>query len=97
MRRSRAELAEVKRVASTKLDLAALDRYKDNGVATLSELQREFRSLAHSIIEAEAAPAMRTGRIACWLAPSRSCACAAPIGLPTTTASRRWWRAWSRL
>ena len=44
------ELTELRRVTGSKLDLSVLDRYKEQGVPTLGELQREFRSLAHTVI-----------------------------------------------
>lgn len=50
------ELAELRRVTGSKLDLGALERYKEEGVPSLAELQREFRSLAHSVIAANAVP-----------------------------------------
>lgn len=52
-----AELAEVRKAAAGKLDLAALERFKDAGVPTLGRLTNEFKSLSHAIIAADAAPA----------------------------------------
>ena len=52
-----AELAEVRRVGGPGLDLSALDRLQERGVPTVAELSREFRGLAHAIIEADAEPA----------------------------------------
>ena len=51
-----AELAEVKKVAGGKVDLAALERAQNEGVPTAAELTREFRSVAHAVIDAEAEP-----------------------------------------
>ncbi len=48
-----AELSEVQQVADPKLDLTTLERYKDRGVPTLTQLQREFRPLAFDIVEAD--------------------------------------------
>jgi hypothetical protein len=48
-----AELAEVQKAAGGKLDLAALDRYKDQGVTTVADLGREFRALTGAILDAE--------------------------------------------
>ena len=52
-----AELAEVRRIAGPSLDLTTLERLKDRGVPPAPELAREFRGLAHAIIEADAEPA----------------------------------------
>lgn len=52
-----AELAEVRRAAGPRIDLTTLERHKDKGVPTITELAREFRGLAHTIIEADATPA----------------------------------------
>lgn len=46
------ELAQVHKAAGGKLNLAALDKYKSEGVPTLSELQKSFRPLTHRMIEA---------------------------------------------
>ena len=46
------ELAQVHKAAGGKLDLAALDKYKTQGVPTLTELQKTFRPLTHRMIEA---------------------------------------------
>jgi hypothetical protein len=51
------ELAEVRKVASAGVKLEALERHKDRGVPTVAELEREFRSVAFSIIDAEKQPA----------------------------------------
>lgn len=47
------ELAEVKRVAGPGLAFDALDRHKATGVATLGDLQKEFRRIAFKMIDAE--------------------------------------------
>ena len=47
------ELAEVGRASGGKLDLAVLERYKSQGVPPVAELARDFRGLAHAIIEAD--------------------------------------------
>ncbi len=47
------ELAEVRRVAGAEVKLGALERHKDRGVPTLGELERDFRTVAFSIIDAE--------------------------------------------
>ena len=49
-----AELAEVRRVAGPKLDLTVLERQQQRGVPTTTELARDFRDLAHGLIEADA-------------------------------------------
>jgi hypothetical protein len=49
-----AELTEVRRAGGPKLDLAKLDRHKDRGVPALTELVRDFRGVAHAMIEADA-------------------------------------------
>ena len=48
------ELAEVRKVAAGKIDLTALDKFKEQGVATLPDLTRDFRATANSTIEADA-------------------------------------------
>jgi hypothetical protein len=53
----RSELAQVKKVAGSSLDLSALDRYSDEGVPTLQTLTKSFRKTANAMIEAEAQPA----------------------------------------
>ena len=49
-----AELAEVRKVAGNRIDLATLQRYQDDGVPTLAELARQFRPLTSAIIDADA-------------------------------------------
>jgi hypothetical protein len=51
------ELAQVKKVAGDKLNLAALERDQYQGVATVPELMREFRVVANQILDADAEPA----------------------------------------
>ncbi len=51
------ELAEVRRVAGPKIDLSVLERYRERGVPSLGELEREFKSVAFAIIEADSQPA----------------------------------------
>lgn len=51
------ELAEVRRVAGPKLDLTVLERYRDRGVPAVAELERDFRTLAFAIIDADQRPA----------------------------------------
>lgn len=50
------ELAQVKKAAGGRIDLAALDKYKSDGVPTLPELQKAFQPLSHSIIAAAEQP-----------------------------------------
>jgi hypothetical protein len=52
-----AELVDVEKSAGGKLDLAALARFKDTGVPTLTSLSSDFRSIAHAAIAADAEPA----------------------------------------
>lgn len=47
------ELAEVRRISGGRLDLAALEKFQNDGVATMTELQRTFRPLTNAIIEAD--------------------------------------------
>jgi len=51
-----AELAEVRKVAGDRINLAALERFQNEGVPTVAELQRAFRPLAAAIIDADAQP-----------------------------------------
>ena len=48
------ELTEVARLSGAKLDLAPLQRYRDQGVPTLAELTRTFRPVANAILDADA-------------------------------------------
>lgn len=50
------ELAEVQKASGGKLDIAALERFKDRGVPSLADLTREFREVAHAMIDAEREP-----------------------------------------
>jgi hypothetical protein len=50
------QLAEVKKVAGTRVDLAALTRLQDTGVPTLADLTKDFRTAADSAIDADAEP-----------------------------------------
>jgi len=52
-----AELAEVTKAAQGKLDLSALERFKDTGVATLPSLKAEFRPVMNAVIDAGTEPA----------------------------------------
>ena len=47
------ELAEVEKASGGKFDLAALQKFKDQGVPTLADLNRNFRSSANAMIDAE--------------------------------------------
>lgn len=55
-----AELAEVRRIAGGKVDLAVLERHKDSGLPTLADLTREFQSVANVMLDSEAEPAEGT-------------------------------------
>ncbi|MGE0629400.1 MAG: COG4223 family protein, partial [Hyphomicrobiaceae bacterium] len=48
-----ADLAELSNVAGSKLDLSALERYKNSGVPSTVELTREFHNTANAIIDAD--------------------------------------------
>lgn len=50
------ELADVAKTAGGRIDLAALERYKTQGVPTTADLLKEFRAVAHDIIDAESVP-----------------------------------------
>jgi hypothetical protein len=52
-----AELDEVRKAAAGQLDLAALERFKAAGVATVAELKAEFRPVMHAVIDADLEPA----------------------------------------
>lgn len=52
-----AGLAEVRKAAGNKLDLSALEHFKESGVPTVAELQRSFRSVANAIVDAAQTPA----------------------------------------
>lgn len=51
------ELAEVRRVAGPKIDLSVLERYRERGVPSLGEMEREFKAIAFAIIDADRQPA----------------------------------------
>ncbi len=52
------ELAEVAKIAGSKVDLSVLERHKDKGLPSLAELTGEFPSVANAILDAQtAAPA----------------------------------------
>lgn len=46
-----AELSAVKKAAAGRMDLGLLERFQDKGVATVAELQREFRPVAERILD----------------------------------------------
>lgn len=48
------ELAEVQKAAGNKVDLSALNKFKEQGVPTLPDLTREFRAAANAAVDAEA-------------------------------------------
>jgi hypothetical protein len=50
-------LAEVRKASGGKLNLDALDRFKDSGVPTVAELQKAFRPVANSVVDAAVTPA----------------------------------------
>ncbi|AHB49818.1 hypothetical protein W911_01210 [Hyphomicrobium nitrativorans NL23] len=52
-----AELAAVDKSAGSDLDLSALARFQEQGVATTAELKAEFRPVMNAILDAEAEPA----------------------------------------
>ena len=56
----RSELEEVKRLSGGKVDLAALEKFQNEGVPTPAELHGEFTKLAYSIIRSEDAPTGET-------------------------------------
>ena len=56
----RSELQEVKRLSGGQVDLAALEKFQNEGVPTPAELHSEFTKLAYSIIRSEEAPAGET-------------------------------------
>jgi len=49
-----AELAEVRRVAGTAVDLKPLEAYQSDGVPTIVTLTQDFRRIANAIIDADA-------------------------------------------
>lgn len=50
-------LAEVRKAAGNKLDLSALEHFKESGVPTIAELQRSFRPVANAVVDAAVTPA----------------------------------------
>ncbi len=50
------ELDEVQKASGGKLDLAALAKFKDQGVPALADLTRDFRSTANAAIDADTEP-----------------------------------------
>ena len=52
-----AELEEVRKVSGGQLDLSALERFKDTGVATVAELKASFRPVMNAVIDADLEPA----------------------------------------
>jgi hypothetical protein len=50
-------LADVRKAAGGKLNLEALDRFKDSGVPTIVALQRSFRPVANAMVDAAVTPA----------------------------------------
>jgi hypothetical protein len=51
------ELADVEKSSGGKLNLAALAKFRDQGVPTVTSLTGDFRSIAHAAIAADAEPA----------------------------------------
>jgi hypothetical protein len=51
------ELADVEKSAGGKLNLAALAKFKDQGVPTVASLTGDFRTVAHAAVAADAEPA----------------------------------------
>lgn len=52
-----AELAEVQKASGGKLDLAALERFKEQGAPSLADISRDYRQVAHAMLDAEREPA----------------------------------------
>ncbi len=52
-----AALAEVRKASGAKFNLDALERFKDTGVPTIASLQRDFRPVANSVLDAAETPA----------------------------------------
>lgn len=52
-----AELAEVKKAGGSRVDVAALEPYKETGVPTLFDLEQSFKPVIRAVIDADAAPA----------------------------------------
>ncbi|MCC7252748.1 hypothetical protein [Hyphomicrobium sp.] len=52
-----AELEDVRKASAGQIDLSALERFKDTGVATPAQLKAEFRPLINAVIDADLEPA----------------------------------------
>jgi hypothetical protein len=50
------ELAAVQQMGGRQIDLSALERFKDQGIPTQSDLVREFRTISSAMIDAENTP-----------------------------------------
>ncbi len=50
------ELADVQKIAAGKVDLSALEKFKDQGVPPLADLNKDFRETANKAIDAETEP-----------------------------------------
>lgn len=50
------ELEDVQKIAGGKVDLSALEKFKDQGVPAPAELTKDFRATANKVIDAEAEP-----------------------------------------
>jgi len=51
------ELAEVQKASGGRLNLAALEKFKDQGAPSLADISRDFRQVAHAMLDAEREPA----------------------------------------
>ena len=51
------ELAEVKKVAGNRVDLAPLEKFQNEGVPPVAELTRSFGTIANAVIDADSQPA----------------------------------------
>jgi hypothetical protein len=52
-----AELEEVRKTSAGQIDLSALERFKDTGVATETQLKAEFRPVMNAVLDADLEPA----------------------------------------
>lgn len=52
-----AELADVRKAGGGQLDLSALERFQESGVATPAQLKSEFRPVMNAVIDADLEPA----------------------------------------
>lgn len=50
-------LEQVRKASSAKLNLSALERFKDSGAPTIADLQRDFRPVANAVLDAATTPA----------------------------------------